>query len=298
MRDRLTGVFPPIPTNFDAATGDIDTTAMTANVRKWMTTGLAGVLVLGTNGEAPLLSDDEGDRVVTAVRDVVPADRLLMVGTGRESTPATVAASVRAAASGADVVLVRVPSIYKTRMDDDALVAHFTAVADGSPVPVLLYNIPALTGISLTVSAVRRLAGHPNIAGMKETSTNLERLGAFAAVRPGAFQVLCGSAPILYPGVAAGAVGGIVAVANVLPDESVALFRLARSGGHDEALTAQRRLTHVAQLVTSLHGVPGLKAALDLQGYSGGAVRPPLQPVSEATRAEIASALAAFSGSA
>ena len=291
MRDRLAGIFPPIPTNFDAETGDVDTTAIAANVRKWMTTGLAGVLALGSNGEAALLSDEESDRVVEAVRHVVPGDRLLIVGTGRESTLAAIAASLRAAASGADVVLVRVPSVYKARMTDDALVAHFTAVADASPVPVLLYNVPVITGISLTVPAVRRLAQHPNIAGMKETSTNLERLGQFAAIRPGVFLVLCGSAPVIYPALTLGAVGGILAVANVLPDECVALSRYARAGRHDEALAEQRRLTRVAQLVSSVHGAPGLKAALDLVGYHGGPVRPPLQSVSDAAREEIAAAL-------
>jgi len=250
--------------------------------------------VLGSNGEAPLLSDEESDRAVRAVREVVPGDRLLMVGTGRESTVATVAASLRAAAAGADAVLVRVPSVYKGRMTDDALVDHFTEVANASPVPVLLYNIPAMTGISLSVPAVRRLAEHENIAGLKETSTNLERVAAFAAVRPGVFMVLCGSAPVLYPGLAAGAVGGIHGVANVLPEACLDLFRKARAGRHDDALAAQRRLTHIAQLVTTLHGPPGLKAALDLMGYAGGPVRPPLQPVSDAVRADIESALAEF----
>lgn len=266
---------------------------MAANVRRWMTTGLAGILALGSNGEAASLDEDESDRVVAAVRGEVPASRLLLVGTGRESTRATVAATRRAAALGADAVLVRTPSYFKSQMTADAIVTHFTAVADASPVPVLLYNLPGVTGLSLTVPMIERLARHPNIPGMKETSADLERLGLFASVAPSEFVVLCGWAPVAYPAFVAGAVGAILAVANVLPDECVTLASLVRSGRHDEALVLQRRLTPVAQLVTSVHGIAGLKHALDELGYQGGPVRAPLLPLSDRARGEIARALAA-----
>jgi 4-hydroxy-2-oxoglutarate aldolase len=294
MQDRWRGIFPPIPTPFDRATGDIDERAVVANVRRWMTTGLAGVLALGSNGEAGSLSEDEGDRVVAAARLEVPRDRLLLVGTGRESTRATITATARAAALGADAVLVRTPSYFKAQMTPDALIAHFRAVADNSPVPVLLYNLPGVTGITLTVPLVTALADHPNIAGMKETSPELERLGQCAQLRGGRFTVLCGWAPVVYPALVSGATGAILAVANVLPDECVTLFGLVRDGRHVEALALQQRLTPLAQLVTSVHGVAGLKVALELRGFYGGPVRGPLLPPAPAVRDAIIQALAAF----
>ena len=292
MTPTLHGIFPPIPTAFDPSSGDVDTRAMAANVRRWMTTRLAGVLALGSNGEAPSLDEDESDRILAAVRDEVPRDRLLLAGTGRESTRATIAATRRAAAIGADVVLVRTPSYFKAQMTPEALVAHFTAVADASPIPVLLYNLPGVTGVTLTLPIVEKLARHPNIPGMKETSPDLERLGQFASVAPETFAVLCGWAPVAYPAFVVGAAGAILAVANVLPDDCVMLADLTRAGRHDDARALQRRLTPLARLVTSVHGIAGLKHALDELGYVGGPVRPPLMPLSPQARAEIAAALA------
>lgn len=296
MRLRLSGVFPPIPTVFDAGTGDVDPQATAANVGRWMETPLAGVLTLGSNGEAALLTEEESERVVAAVRDVVPRDRVLIVGTGRESTRGAVRASVRAAELGADAVLVRAPSFFRTQMTPAALVTHYTAVADASPAAVLLYNLPAVTGFSLTPSIVEELAAHPNVVGIKETSPDLDRLVQFAAIRPDAFAVLTGWAPVFYPALSAGAVGGILAVANVLPEACVRLLEHVRAGRHLDALALQRRLVGVAQLVSTMHGVAGLKAALDLTGFHGGAVRPPQPQISDAARREIRAAIDAFHG--
>ena len=293
MRDRLSGIFPPIPTTFDAATGEVDGVAMQENVRRWMTTPLSGVLALGSNGESVLLTEAEADRVVEAVRAAVPPDRTLIVGTGRESTRATIDACLRAARLGADVVLVRAPSFFRSQMTPAVLEAHYTAVADASPVPVMLYNLPAIAGFSLMPPLIESLAAHPNIVGIKETSPELDRLGQFAAVRPNRFAVLTGWAPVLYPALCAGAVGGILAVANVLPDACVAVAECVRAGRHDEARAFQQRLVRLAALVSTIHGVAGLKAALDEVGFRGGPVRAPLQPATPAVRAEIAAALAA-----
>jgi len=286
----LRGILPPIPTTFDAA-GQVDRAALTDNVRRWSATGLSGVLALGSNGEASLLDEDESDVVLNVVRETLPANRVLLAGVGRESTRATVAAAKRAAHAGADAVLVRPPSAFKTQMTPDALIAHFTAVADASPIPILLYNLPGPTGITLTVPIVARLSEHANVIGMKETSPELERLGQFVALRPDSFYVLCGWAPVVYPAIVSGAAGGILAVANVVPDICVALYDHAAAGRHDAALALQRDLTPLAQLVTSVHGIAGLKVALDLAGYHGGAVRPPLLPVPAKAREEISAAL-------
>ena len=291
MQARLRGIFPPIPTTFDES-GSVDTHAIAANVARWMATNLSGVLALGSNGEAVSLDEIESDQVLAAVRDEVPASKLLLAGTGRESTPATIAACRRAGALGADAVLVRPPSYYKAQMTADALIGHYRRVADASPVPVLLYNLP-VTGVLLTYPVVAVLAEHKNIAGMKETSSELERLGQFAAIDP-EFRVLSGSATVIYPALVSGAVGGILAVANVLPAHCTALFDHAKAGRQGEALAIQRAIMRLAQLVTSVHGIAGLKTALDLIGFHGGAPRLPLVPTPEPAREQIQHALAAF----
>jgi 4-hydroxy-2-oxoglutarate aldolase len=290
----LSGILPPIPTTFDS-TGQVDLRAIADNVRRWNATRLSGILALGSNGEASLLDDDECDAVLGAVRDVLPADKLLLAGVGRESTRATIAAAVRAGRGGATAVLVRPPSAFRAQMTPDALLKHFTAVADASPVPVLLYNLPGPTGITLNLPLVAQLSEHPNVAGMKETSPELERLGQFAALRPEKFAVLCGWAPVVYPALVSGAAGAILAVANVMPDLCVALYEAARAGRHgddDEALALQRAITPLAQLVTSVHGISGLKIALEIVGYHGGPVRAPLMPATSSARDEIAAAVA------
>ena len=165
----------------------------------------------------------------------MPRDRVLIVGTGRESTRATIAASARAAALGADAVLVRTPSFYKARMTPDVFVRHYTAVADAAPVPVLLYNVPAVTGVNLTPDAVGRLASHPNIIGVKETGSDTAQLAAFVAAAPGTFAVIAGSAPTFYPSLCVGATGGILAVSCVLPALCVELHEHFRAGRHDRS---------------------------------------------------------------
>lgn len=290
---RLSGVFPPITTPFDRA-GDLDAAGLAANVERYARTGLTGLVTLGSNGEAPLLSDDESARVIDVVRAGLPRDRTLIVGTGRESTRATIAATRRAATAGADAVLVRTPSYFKSRMTADAFVAHYTAVADASPVPVLLYNFPAVTGVDLPPAAIERLAHHQNIVGIKESGGDVDRIADDVVRVPNRFAVLCGSMPVFHPSLIAGARGGVLALACVLPDEAVRLFDLVAAGRHDEAAALQRRLAPLARLVTSVLGVPGLKAALDLVGFAGGAPRPPLSPAPPQAVEALEAALAAF----
>ena len=291
MHARLRGVFPPIPTSFDSS-GDVDTRAITANVTRWMSTGLSGVLALGSNGEASLLDEHESDLVLDAARQAVPSGKLLIAGTGRESTRGTIDACRRAGELGADAVLVRPPAYYKNQMTNDALIEHFTRVADASPVPMLMYNLPA-TGVVLTLPVVAALANHPNVPGMKETSPELERLGQFTAVKPD-FAVLSGWAPVLYPAISLGAAGGILAVANVLPERCVELYEHACAGRREQALELQRRITPLAQMVSSQHGIAGLKVALTHLGYPVGGCRGPLQPVSDAVKSTIIRAVDAL----
>lgn len=277
---QVSGVFPPIITPFTSDDA-LDTRALRDNTRRWMGTRLAGIVTLGTNGESAYVDDDEADRIVAVVREEVPRQKLLIAGTGRDSTRATIAATARAAKAGADAVLVRAPSFFKSQMTAAAFVRHYRAVADASPVPVLLYNFPAGFGVDVPASAIAELASHPNILGIKQSGGDLGKIAEDAAMarsigKP--FVVMCGAAPILHAAILAGAVGGILAVACVVPDLCVELYDLARAGRHDEASDLQRRLTPLAKSVTSVFGVPGLKAALDLAGYAGGTPRSPLAP--------------------
>lgn len=271
--------------------GDVDTRAIRTNITRWLGTGLGGVVALGSNGEAPLLDEHECDHVLAASRDAVPRDKTLIAGTGRESTRATIAATRRAAAAGADAALVRTPSYFKARMTTDVLVRHYTAVADASPIPVLLYNYPAVTGVNLPVEAVNRLAEHSNIIGMKETGTDVAQIAAFVDAVPPTFSVIAGSAPPAYGFFCVGAVGAILAVACAAPEACVQLYQLTVAGRHAEARELQRRLTPLAKMVTTGFGVPGLKAAMDLAGYIGGEPRAPLLPAPPDAVAQLRSEL-------
>jgi 4-hydroxy-2-oxoglutarate aldolase len=273
----LRSVFPPMPTPF--RDGEVDPGAIAHNVRRWIAAGLGGVVALGTNGEAPLLDEQESDRVIETARREVPRDRALVAGVGRESTRGTIAAATRAASLGADAVLVRTPSIYRAHVPLTSLADHYRAVADACPVPVLLYNFPASTGVNLTPEIVGRLASHPNIAGIKETSTDGAQFADLSAGAPARFTILVGSAPGAYAAFCAGATGAIVAAACVVPEICLELLSLTRAGRHADALQLQQRLTPFARIVTATFGIPGLKAAMDIAGYKGGAPRAPLTPV-------------------
>ncbi len=273
------GIYTTIATPF-RDDGAVDERALAANVARWMTTPLTGLVVLGSNGEAAQLEDDEADRVVEIVRAGVPSSRPLIAGTGRESTRATIAANKRAAAAGVDAVLVRTPSFFKPQMTTEAFVRHYTEVADASPIPVLLYNVSLYTGVNLLPDAVERLAVHPNIVGIKESGSDVGQIAEYVARTPDDFTVLAGSATTLVHALCAGCDGAILALASLVPDECVRMMTLVTEQRLDEARALQRRLMPLARSVGSTYGVPGLKAALELIGYTGGAPRPPLRPVS------------------
>jgi 4-hydroxy-2-oxoglutarate aldolase len=290
---RFAGIFTPIVTPF--RTDDtLDEGALQRNVLRWMQTPLTGLVVLGSNGEAPQLDDVEADRVVEIVRANVPRERPLIAGTGRESTKATIAANARAAAAGVDAVLVRTPSFFKAQMTAEVFFRHYTEVADASPVPVLLYNVSMFTGVNLPVDAVERLSAHPNIAGMKESGSDIGQIAEYVARTPDDFTVLAGSATTLFHALCAGCDGAILALAALLPDHCVAMRALVQENRLAEARALQQRLTPLARSVGSTYGVAGLKAALDLMGYNGGVPRPPLRPAPSHAIDTIGSQLAAL----
>jgi 4-hydroxy-2-oxoglutarate aldolase len=276
MKLNLHGIFPPIPTPFHL--DEVDLVSLKDNIARWMKTGLAGLVVLGSNGEAPLVDDEEAFLVLAAARERVPSDRTFIAGAAHESTRATIAAVRRAADAGADAVLVRTPSYFKSQMTNDVFLRHYTEVADASPVPVILYNVTIFTGVNLQPAVVARLAEHPNIVGVKESGGDIAQIGDLVATTPPDFKVIVGSAPTMYASFCVGAVGAVVAVASIVPDVCVRLYELFRQGRHAEAAALQRRLTPLARSVTGVYGAGGLKAALDLAGYVGGQPRRPLPP--------------------
>src|SRR5215831_5024816 len=238
---RFAGVFTPIATPFTSS-DTVDEKGLASNVRRWMATPLTGLVVLGSNGEAPQLDDDEADRVVEIVRAAVPKDRPLIVGTGRESTKATIEATRRAAALGADAALVRTPSFFKSQMTSDIFIRHYAEVADASPIPVLLYNVTMYTGVTLQADAVEQLSAHPNIVGMKESGNDLVLISDCVSRSGDDFTVLAGSASTLFQSLCAGCDGAVLAVAALLPDECVRMVQLVRENKIEEARALQRTL--------------------------------------------------------
>ena len=276
------GVFTPIVTPF-RGDGAVDEAGLRRNVARWMSTPLTGLVVLGSNGEAPQLEEAEADDIIDIVRSEVPRNRPLIAGTGRESTTATIAATRRAAAAGVDAALVRTPSFFKSQMTTEVFVRHYTEVADASPIPVLLYNVAMFTGVNLAPDAAATLAAHPNIVGMKESGNDIVLIDDYIARTPDDFTVLAGSAATLFHALCAGCDGAILALAALVPREIVSMEALVDDGRLDEARALQRRLMPLARSVGGLHGVPGLKAALELMGFAAGPPRPPLRPVSAQT---------------
>jgi 4-hydroxy-2-oxoglutarate aldolase len=293
MADRsfdLAGVFPPIPTPFGAK-GEILFDRLAENLARWDKEPLAGYVVGGSNGEFPLLTVEERIEVVSQVRRRVAAGRLVIAGSGMQSTAATIALTEAMAAAGADSVIVVTPSYYKARMTPAALIAHYTAVADRSPVPLIIYNVPSNTGLDLPAEVAVELSRHPRLVGIKDSSGDVVKLARMAAESAEGFQVLAGSAGFFLPALAVGAVGVVAALANIAAPELAELLRLFRARDGAQARALQARLVDVNAAVTSRFGVAGLKCAMDLTGRYGGPPRLPLLPLTDADRALVRDSL-------
>jgi 4-hydroxy-2-oxoglutarate aldolase len=281
----IRGILPPLTTPF-LEDGALDVAAFEANLEIYATQDLGGVLVLGSNGEAQVLDEAEKLTLVRAARTRVP-DRTVLVGTGLESTRATIALTRKVADLGADAVLVLTPHYYKSQMTPDVLRRHFEAVADASSIPVLLYSVPAFTGIAWPTGLAAELARHPLIRGMKESSGDVGLLGRLVASVPPRFHVICGNAPVIYPALCVGAVGGVLAAACCAPRPVTALYQAFQEGDHARARRLQDAIAPLATAITATYGVAGLKAAMDLAGFRGGPVRATLVPVKPEVRDEL-----------
>ena len=275
----LSGIIAPVATPFDATGEELDLTAFAANIRGHLAAGLDGIVVAGSTGEATLLSEIERATLFECARTVVPGDRWLIAGVGAESTKLTVERARAAAARGADAVLVVAPHYYPESITTSALLAHYTRIADESPIPVMLYSIPKYMHFALPASVVGQLATHPNIIGMKDSAGNAGGLAGFLAAQSPTFSVLTGNGSTLHAAVTAGVRGGILAVALIAPALCLSLFESARSGRDAEAAAAQSLLIPLGRDIVAAFGVPGVKAALDVIGLTGGRVRSPLQPL-------------------
>ena len=282
----MAGIFPPIPTPFDAA-GELDLQALARNMAKWNTYPLAGYVILGTNGEMPYLSESEKLTYFEAVRKHIAAGKLFLAGCGCESTHNTISLAKKAAGLGADVALLINPCYYKGQMDNAGLTDYYTRVADASPIPVSVYNMPANTMVDMSADLVIKLSQHPNIVAVKDSSGNVAKLGQIIKnARPG-FQVLAGSAGFLYPALCLGAIGGVLALANIAPQQCCDLIDYAKRGKHEEARALQLRLIAPNTAVTAQFGVPGLKAAMEMIGMYGGPPRSPMLPLGEDKKAAL-----------
>ena len=282
----LNGIYPPVPTSFDAK-GQLSPEALKRNISALCRYDLRGFVILGSNGEYVMLSEQEKLLVLHTARQVIPSDKLLIAGTGCQSTGETIGLTQKAAELGADAALVITPSYYRGLMTPQTLYNHFCLVADMSPIPVLLYNMPACTGIDMDEELVTSLSRHPNIIGIKDSGGNVVKLAAIREKTGPGFQILAGSAGFLLPALSVGAIGGVLALANIAPDKCIDIFQYYQLGKRKEARDLQVQMVPVNSAVTSKGGVPALKAAMDFLGLYGGAVRLPLMPLAQEARKDL-----------
>lgn len=293
---KLQGIFPPITTPFQYD-GSLYKAKVFHNVEKWNKTSLAGYVVCGSTGESVMLTPEEKFQMWEWVAEAAAPEKLLLAGTGVESVRETVWLTNRAAEMGYKAAMVRTPHYYKNLLNrDDAQMLYFRSVADQSKIPLMIYNWPQTTGIDISADAVAALSEHPNIIAIKESSGNLEKvMQLIRVVKPG-FQVLVGSAPTLWPSFVVGATGAVLAFANAAPYACITIWEAHRTREQEAAKDWQNRIARAAQLVTVKYGVPGLKYAMELNGYYGGPPRLPLTTISPAAKKEIEEAFAEIKG--
>lgn len=285
------GIYPPLPTFF-TSNDELDLRTLRQHIRRIAGSGIAGYVVMGSNGEAVHLSSEERIQVIETTRAEAGEQALVLAGCGEQSTRTSIALCRQAAQAGANFALILPPFYYKGRMDSAALLAHYRAIADSSPLPVVIYNMPAsAAGLDLDATTICALAEHPNIVGVKDSAGNMAKLSQIAASTPAPFRVFAGSAGYLLPALVVGAVGAVAALANIFPREVCRLQELFESGQTAEARVLQARLAPSNTAVTSTYSVPGLKAALNILFDYGGSPRSPLQALTEQERDRLAAIL-------
>jgi 4-hydroxy-2-oxoglutarate aldolase len=288
IRDRLHGIFPPVTTNFDAVTGDIAPIPLRENLRRWVEQPIDGIVLFGSTGEGELLDEDEKIRLTAMSREVVPSGFPLVTGASAESTRAAIRLTKRLAAEGADVMLVHPPAYFGPYLPVAAMLDHFRAIADESPVPVLLYHIPKYTKVTLEAGFVAELMRHPNVAGLKDSSGDMKRLADFTTACSDDCRIFVGNGTLLYTALELGAAGGILAVADIAAPLCAELVKEFRAGNTRNAGRIQGVLTPLHKEIVAPWGGVGIKAALDLLGWAGGAPRAPLRALGDRDRQQVA----------
>ncbi|MEJ2636227.1 MAG: dihydrodipicolinate synthase family protein [Calditrichia bacterium] len=281
----LRGIFPPIVTPFED--DEVSFNHLSDNIKKWNEFDLSGYVVLGSNGENVMLSETESLQVIETAVKYVPEGRLVIAGAGQESTRHTIDFIKKAGLTGASAALVIAPHYYKSQMKLPVLESYFREIADDSPIPVIIYNVPKFTGLEMSVDLIAALGEHPNILGMKDSSGNITYQQSILGLGLKNFQLLTGSANTLMPSLLMGAVGGILAFANIAPGLCLKLYRLVNTGKLEEARKIQIKIVKLNQLTTGIYGIGGLKFALDRIGFYGGKPRAPLPLPNEKGRNEI-----------
>ena len=293
MTKPLRGIIPALATPFDDR-GALAVDRLRENMARYNRVGLSGYLANGSTGESVMMDRAEFEKVLAAVRETAADGRILIAGTGVDSTVEAISRTEFAAKLGYDYALVLPPYFYKPMMKSDVLVEHYRRVADASRIPLLLYSVPQFTGVAIEVDVAARLAEHPNIAGMKDSSGNVDRVGSILASVPASFQLVTGAATTVYPSMVLGGKGAILALATFLPEICVALYTAVTAGDGAKALELQRRVIPASQRIVGARGISGVKYAMDCRGYYGGPARRPLLPLQETEKKDVESLLAAF----
>jgi 4-hydroxy-2-oxoglutarate aldolase len=288
---KLHGIFTPLTTPF-GADGRVAHASLRQNIARYNQTALAGYVSNGSTSESVLLLWEEVYSIWETVRDAAAPQKILIAGSGAESTSETIEHTKRAAQIGLSVALIRTPSFYKPAMNEDALAEHYLRVADAAPIPIMVYSVPVFTHVTVDASLVARVASHPNIVGIKDSSGNVEGVAAIVGAAPKEFQTLVGAAATLYESLEVGAVGAILALADALPELCCDVYEASRKGDRTMARSVAQKLVLASNVLISKYSIAGLKYALDRLGYDGGHPRPPLLPVNDKARLEIDSVLA------
>ena len=285
MTSEFKGVFAALTTPFDGE--KISSKKLSENIQIYNRTALAGYVILGSTGESVYLSDEESETLVRAAKESALQGKKIIVGTARESTKATLEFTNKMAGLGIDAALVRTPSYFKSLMSQKALMTHYLTLAEKSRVPVLIYSIPRNTGITVESDLIIELSKHRNIAGIKDSSGNLSSLGEIVPHISPRFSILLGAGSLFLQGLLIGALGGILALASVAPSHCVKLYNLFLEKKLEEAHKLQLDLIPLNKAIIQVYGIPGIKYALDLLGYSGGPPRLPLLPLDQKGKEEM-----------
>lgn len=280
MTKTLSGVLIPAVTPFTPS-GELDPESFKSNLLSHLQQGMNGALVSGSSGEAALLDDDERAALIRHAREVLPRDKWLLAGIGGESTRQTINRAKAAHREGADAVLVVAPRYYLKRTTEAALRAHYRAIADASPLPVMLYNIPVYAHVVLSPDLIHEMAQHENVIGMKDSAGNLAMLTEYLTAQSDKFRVLTGSGATTVPALKAGVAGAILAIALFAGPSALEMHDAFQRGDLEKAEALQARLAPLASDLGGALGPAGIKAAMDLVGLHGGAPRSPLQPLTE-----------------